>query len=78
MPQNSADDKSTLVLLPEPMLTQISRHMASLDSNELTICMLHFSEGTKTYLHFMSLLHINMTQVVEIIPHVRQGPNYPP
>ena len=26
------------------------------------------------YLHFMSLLHIDMTQVVEILPHVKQGP----
>ena len=26
------------------------------------------------YLHFMSLLHIDMTQVVEILPCVRQGP----
>ena len=35
------------------------------------------SEGTwNMYLHFMSLLHIDMTQVVEILPHVRQRPTY--
>ena len=28
------------------------------------------------YLHFMSFLYIDMTQVVEILPHVRQGPTY--
>ena len=34
--------------------------------------MLNVSEGTKTYLHFVSFLHIDMTQVVEILPQVRQ------
>ena len=28
------------------------------------------------YLHFMSFLHTNKTQVVEIPPRVRQGPAY--
>ena len=28
------------------------------------------------YLHFMSFLHIDMVQVVEILPQVRQGPTY--
>ena len=27
-------------------------------------------------LHFMSILHINKMQVVEILPHVKQGPTY--
>ena len=30
----------------------------------------------KTYLHFMSLLHIDMTQVLKIPPQVRPGPTY--
>ena len=35
----------------------------------------HFFSGDKSiYLHFMSFLHIDMTQVVEILPQVRQGP----
>ena len=25
------------------------------------------------YVQFLSLLHIDMTQVIEILPHVRQG-----
>ena len=33
--------------------------------------MLKFLEGTKTYLHFTSFLNIDMTQVVEILPHAR-------
>ena len=34
-----------------------------------------FFRGNKNiYLHFMSLLHIDMTQVVEIYSQVRQGP----
>ena len=28
------------------------------------------------YLHFMSLLHIDMTQVLKILLHVRPGPTY--
>ena len=28
------------------------------------------------YVHFMSFLHIDMTQVVEILPQMRQGPTY--
>ena len=38
----------------------------------LTLYMLNSSEGPKTYIHFMTFLHINMTQVVEIPPQVRQ------
>ena len=32
--------------------------------------------GTWLYLHFMSFLHTNKTQVIEIPPQVRQGPTY--
>ena len=28
------------------------------------------------FLHFVSLLHIDMAQVVEILPQVRQEPTY--
>ena len=38
--------------------------------------MLIFSEEKKTYLHFMSFFNIEMTEVVEILPQVRQGSNY--
>ena len=33
-------------------------------------------ENINIYLHFMSFLHTNKTQVVEIPPRVRQGPAY--
>ena len=33
-------------------------------------------ENINIYLHFMSFLHTNKTQVVEISPRVRQGPAY--
>ena len=40
----------------------------------LTHYVQNFSEGTKNiYLHFVSFLHVDMTQVVEILPQVRQG-----
>ena len=42
--------------------------------NVLTHYMLNFSEGTKTY--FLLFFNTHMTQVVEIFPHVRQGPTY--
>ena len=35
-----------------------------------------FRENIKIYLHFMSFLHANKTQVVEIPPRVRQGSAY--
>ena len=35
-----------------------------------------FRENINIYLHFMSFLHTNKTQVVEIPPRVRQGPAY--
>ena len=42
----------------------------------LTLYMLFFRENINLYLHFMSFLHTNKTQVVEIPPRVRQGPAY--
>ena len=33
-------------------------------------------ENINIYLHFMSFLHTNKIQVVEIPPRVRQGPAY--
>ena len=35
-----------------------------------------FRGSINIYLHLMSLLHTNKTQVVEIPPRVRQGPAY--
>ena len=41
----------------------------------LTLYVLNFSEGTwNIYLHFMSLFHIDTTQVAKILPQIRQGP----
>ena len=35
-----------------------------------------FRGGINIYLHFMSLLHINMTQVLKILPQIRPGLTY--
>ena len=35
-----------------------------------------FRGNIKIYLHFVSFLHIDTTQVVEILPQVRQEPTY--
>ena len=42
----------------------------------LTLYMLIFSGNKNIYLHFMSFLHIDMTQVVEILLQVRQELTY--
>ena len=53
------------------------------DSNKLCfsfffnpLLVIFFRENINIYLHFMSFLQINKTQVVEIPPRVRQGPAY--
>ena len=46
---------------------------------KLTLYVLNFAEGTfniNIYLHFMSLLHIDMTQVLKILPRVIGGQIY--
>ena len=35
-----------------------------------------FRWNMNIFLHFMSLLHIDMTQVLKIVPQVRPGPSY--
>ena len=35
-----------------------------------------FRENINIYLHFVSYLHIDTTQVVEILPQIRQEPTY--
>ena len=40
------------------------------------LCVIFFRGNINMYLHFMLFLHIDMTQVVEILPQVRQGPTY--
>ena len=43
-----------------------------------TLYVLLFLRGNiNIYLHFMSFLHIDLTQVVKILSQVRQGPTYP-
>ena len=35
-----------------------------------------FRGSINIYLHFMSFLHIDLTQVLKILPQVREGPTY--
>ena len=54
-------------LLPVPILTYFS------------INPLHakfFRGNINIYLHFMSLLHIDLTQVLKTLPRIREGPTY--
>ena len=41
------------------------------------LCAKFFRGNKNIYLHFVSLFHIDITQVVEILPQVRQGTTYP-
>ena len=41
-----------------------------------TLRVIFIRENINIFLHFMSLLHTNKTQVIEIRPRVRQGPAY--
>ena len=60
-----------------PILTQIGRFRtigrSQLSNPSDLPC---FRENINMYLHFMSFLQTNKTQVVEIPPRVRQGPTY--
>ena len=47
--------------------------------NEISKNLLHakfFRENINIYLHFVSYLHIDTTQVIEILPQIRQEPTY--
>ena len=53
----------------------ISHSMYRAQFDHFCLAYLHalcFRGNKKTYLHFVSFLHIDMTQVVEILPQVRQ------
>ena len=42
-----------------------------------TLCAKICNRNINIYLHFVSFLHIDTTQVVEILPQIRQEPSYP-
>ena len=65
------------------MITVPSKHRdnTSLTSNESQLEFLNdgakfFRGNVNIYLHFVSFLHIDSTQVVEILPQIRQEPAY--
>ena len=50
---------------------------SSFENNTLNPLHAKFFRGNiNIYLHFMSLLHIDMTHVLKILPQVRPGPTY--
>ena len=54
------------------------RHMTTLGHNELInpLRAKFFRGNMDIYLQFVSFLHIDKTQVVEILPQIRQEPTY--
>ena len=62
---NSYQPCSVLVIEPYALMYSINSFRAKFFRGNINI-----------YLHFMSLLHTDMTQVLKILPHVRPGPTY--
>ena len=67
---NPNSHKQTSVIYND--LNPINNHMFHINSLRANF----FRVNINIYLHFMTFLHINKTQLVEIPPRVRQGPAY--
>ena len=54
------------------------QHVASFQCGEMInpLCAKFCRENINIYLHFMSLLHIDMSQVFKILHQIRPGPTY--
>ena len=71
-------DLENAVLMQELMAMKV-RDADLTDVKLMWINPLHanfFRGNTNIYSHFISFLHMDMTQVVEILPQVRQEPSY--
>ena len=63
--------------LSEPMMVSLLTHICVTRPQWVNpLRAIFFRENINIYLHFMSVLHTNKTQVVEIPPRVRQRPAY--
>ena len=47
-----------------------------LNKNVIPLRAKYFKANINMHLHFVSFLHIDTTQVVEILPQIRQEPTY--
>ena len=59
--------------------TRVASNWALVSEQQMQINPLRakfFRGNINIYLHFVSFLHINMPQVVEILPQIRQEPIY--
>ena len=63
--------------LSEPMMVSLLTHKCVTRPQWVKPLHAKFFSGNKNiYVHFMALLHIDMTQVVQISPHIREGLTY--
>ena len=62
--------------LPEPMLIHITDTYVTRPQCVNPLRAKFFRGNINMYLHFVSFLHIDKTQVVEILPQIRQEPTY--
>ena len=62
---------------PEKKGTATGKVLFCFSFSDLTLDLLNLFRGNiNIYLHFISLLHTDMTQVLKILPQVRPGPTY--
>ena len=59
-----------------PLISKLLWHQVTCNHGINPLRAKFFRGNINIYLHFLSLHHIDMTQIVEILPHVRQGPTY--
>ena len=58
------------LIYDQPQARQVNEYFIN------PLCAKFFRGNINIYLHFMSLFHIDVTQVLKILPQVRPGPTY--
>ena len=58
------------------MILALNRITIRSSNNPIDIQLNPLRGNINIYLHFVSFLHIGMTQVVEILPQIRQEPTF--
>ena len=58
------------------MILALNRITIHSSNNPIDIQLNPLHGNINIYLHFVSFLHIGMTQVVEILPQIRQEPTF--
>ena len=63
--------------LSEPVVVSLLTHICVTRPQWVnSSCAIFFRGHVNMHLHFMSFFHMDLTQVVQIVPYLRQGPTY--